>query len=214
MFKPLLWFVKITGILPASIFARRKTYYLNKQQQSRKIKGKAIIVSNHTDVFDYAFYMFLFLFRDIYVLVAEVIQVNSFMKHFTSMIGGIFTNRNLHDYAFFDVLKSKLQKNKVILFFPDGKINKEFLDFPYKDAFVRLALLTSAPIIPLYTTGEYFDIKKRSCVLIGEKSYPCEMYNNNLDYETNVSNITLYYKNYIGMLRTTLHTLLDAKTKK
>ena len=47
-------FVKVTGWLVQKIIFRTKIYYEDKKVQSRSIKGKAIISSNHTSVYDYA----------------------------------------------------------------------------------------------------------------------------------------------------------------
>ena len=41
-------FVKVTGWLVQKIIFRTKIYYEDKSVQSRRIKGKAIISSNHT----------------------------------------------------------------------------------------------------------------------------------------------------------------------
>ena len=65
MNKIVLWFVKITGVIPQIFYFRKKVYYVNKQKSSRKIKGSAIIISNHKSVFDFALYMFVFPFSDV-----------------------------------------------------------------------------------------------------------------------------------------------------
>ena len=52
--------VKVTGYIPSKIYFRRKIYYVNKEVQNRKIRGAAIIVSNHTAVIDFGLYLFLF----------------------------------------------------------------------------------------------------------------------------------------------------------
>ena len=72
MCKLILWFVKITGFIPQLFYFRKKVYYVNKKESNRNIKGSAIIVSNHKRLFDFALYMYLFMFRDIYTLVGEV----------------------------------------------------------------------------------------------------------------------------------------------
>ena len=48
MNKLFIWFVKITGFIPNLLYLGRKTYYVNKKNQSRKIKGPAVIISTHT----------------------------------------------------------------------------------------------------------------------------------------------------------------------
>ena len=71
MNKIVLWFVKITGFIPQIFYFRKKVYYVNKKTQSGRIKGKAIIVSNHKRLFDFVLLMYLFLGRDIYTIIGE-----------------------------------------------------------------------------------------------------------------------------------------------
>ena len=56
-------FVKITAFPVQWAVFRTKVYYEDKSAQSRRIKGAAVLVSNHTSVWDYACYMFVFFFR-------------------------------------------------------------------------------------------------------------------------------------------------------
>ena len=55
------WFFRITGFIPQLIGFRYKVYYEDKSVQGRRIKGKAILMSNHQSVMDVALYLFVFL---------------------------------------------------------------------------------------------------------------------------------------------------------
>ena len=66
-------FVKITGYIPQLICFRTKVYYEDRAAQSRRVKGGAIVVSNHTSVFDYAVYLFVFFGRTLRTVMAEVL---------------------------------------------------------------------------------------------------------------------------------------------
>ena len=62
MFTIRFWnvFVKLTG-WPVQYFCfRTKLYYEDRSVQGRHIRGPAILVSNHTAVYDFAVYMFVF----------------------------------------------------------------------------------------------------------------------------------------------------------
>ena len=90
MNKIVLWFVKITGFIPQIFYFRKKVYYVNKKTQSRRIKGKAIIVSNHKRLFDFVLLMYLFLGRDIYTIIGEQMnRKNKLFPWFLNKIGGI-----------------------------------------------------------------------------------------------------------------------------
>ena len=70
MSRLLLWFVKITGF-PVQYFYFKKRVYYESNLSPRKIKGVALIVSNHTSIFDYALIMYTFFTRSIRTLVAK-----------------------------------------------------------------------------------------------------------------------------------------------
>ena len=95
-----LWFVKITG-LPFQYFYYRKKIYYESENSPRKIKGSALIVSNHTDVFDYPLIMYTFLPRSIRTLVAkETMEKNWFMSGFLKALGGIKVERKSYNFSF------------------------------------------------------------------------------------------------------------------
>ena len=68
------WFVKITGFIPERLVFGTKVYYQDKSVQSRRIKGKAIVVCNHQSIFDFATLMFVFPSRTLRALAAEVVE--------------------------------------------------------------------------------------------------------------------------------------------
>ena len=80
------WFVKITAYpIQKSVF-RTKIYYEDKKIQSRKIKGAAMVVSNHTSVYDYAVELFVFFSKTVNYQMAEVLfdkkPLGAFLKAF------------------------------------------------------------------------------------------------------------------------------------
>ena len=199
MNKLILWFVKITGFIPELLVFRRKTLYENKKNQSRRIKGRALIVSNHTSVFDVASAMFLFPFRDLYFITAELMfQKNKLFSWFLKRIGAIKVNRNVYDFKFVDESVKFLNKNKVVLVYPESRLplKDEERPLPFKPSTVLIALKTHAPIIPIYTDGNYFN-SKRNNVIIGEKIYLDTYYDNNKSEKENVIELNNLLRNKI-----------------
>ena len=161
-------FVKITGF-PAAFFCfRTKVYYENKTVQSRRIKGPAILISNHTSVFDYAVYLFVFFLRTLRVQMAELLFQKKVLGPFLRMLGGIFVDRNTHDFGFISKSLDLLKKGWVVGVFPESRIPlpEEERPLPFKTSAAYLALASGVPVIPVYTNGSYFK-KKRAEVLIG-----------------------------------------------
>ena len=212
MNKALLWFVKITGWLAQFIAFRRKTYYVNKKSQSRKIKGKAIVISNHNTVFDVAMVMFLFPFRDLYFLAAEIMfQKNKFMNWFLKKIGGIKVDRYSKDFSFMKDSIDVLNKGKVLEIYPESRLplKDEERPLPFKPSTVYIALKTNAPIIPIYSEGYYFK-KSRCHVIIGEQIDVMTLYDYNKTEQENIDFINNYLRNKI----IELGMMLNEKTSK
>lgn len=202
MNKLILWFVKITGYIPHLFYFKKKVYYVNKQKSSRKIKGSAIIISNHKSVFDFALYMFVFPFRDIYTLIGEVMfEKGKLFGWFLRKLGGIKVERQNYDFDFINKALEKLEKGKVLEIYPESRLplKHEKNILPFKPSFVYLALESNAPIIPVYTNGEY-NTKKRTKVLIGEKIYLRELYDDSKSEKENIDYLCNYVRDYIERL--------------
>ena len=184
------WFVRITGWIVQWFAFRTKIYYENKSVQSRKIKGSAIIVSNHTSVYDYAVYLFVF-YRILRYQMAEILYKRKGLKLFLRMMGGIYVNRNTHDLSFLSESNEILNKGGVVGVFPESRIPKPEEERPleFKQSVILLALYSKAPIIPVATNGSYFK-KKRARVIIGTPFNAVEYYNETLSEKDNVANIT------------------------
>ena len=201
----ILWFVKITGLPAQYFYYKKKIYYENNNKKLRKIDGGALIVSNHTSIYDFPLMMYVFLKRNIRTLVAEVIyQKNKFMSRFMTYLGAIRVDRNSYDFAFMSQMVNCLQKGQVGLVFPEARIpleNEKDTLLPFKPSFVYLALESDVPIIPVYTNGVYGKLKKknksRAKVIIGEKIYPTELIDKNKTQKENIEFICNYVRDYI-----------------
>lgn len=162
-------FVKATGWLPQKIAFRTKIEYEDKAVQGRHIKGPAIIICNHTSVFDYAVLLFVFFTRTLRVQMAEVLFQKKPLGLFLKMMGGIYVNRDTHDFSFMGKSEELLRKGKVAGIFPESRLplKNEERPLPFKPSAAYIALAADVPVIPVYTNGSYFNLKKRAHVIIG-----------------------------------------------
>lgn len=186
------WFVKITGFLPWLIVTRPKVYYKDKKTQSKRIKGKGIIISNHTDVFDFAMMMFTFWRRNPRCVVAELMfEKNGFMNWFLKSLGCIRVDRNGNDFGFIQKCVDALDKGHVVEIYPEARIPEkdELKPLEFKPSTAYIALQSGAPIIPVYTTGGYFK-KGRSTMIIGTPIDVREMFDESVSEQENIKNIT------------------------
>ena len=115
-------FVKITAFPVQWAIFRTKVYYEDKSAQSRRIKGAAILVSNHTSVWDYAGYMFVFFFRTLRTQMAEVLFEKKPLGLFLKMMGGIRVNRGANDFACVAKSQAILERGGVVEIYPESRL--------------------------------------------------------------------------------------------
>ena len=195
------YFVKITGWIIQKIIFRTKIFYEDKSVQSRRIKGPAIIISNHTSVYDYAVYLFVFFFSTLRCQMAEVLYKKKLLGFFLKLMGGIYVDRNAHDLDVVDKSNKILSKKGKILIFPEGRLalKDEKRPLPFNEGAALLALVSGAPIIPVYTSGNYFK-KQRVRVIIGKPIKLENIIDNKLDDKDNIRIMTKYLENRINEL--------------
>jgi 1-acyl-sn-glycerol-3-phosphate acyltransferase len=169
--EPLVAFVKFTGFPVAIFYMRPKIYYMDQKKKHYKLPKPCIVMSNHTSLWDHPFYMRVFLFRTIHWLMGEVLfQKSKFFSWFLYSMGGIYVDREAHNFnCIRDALKL-LEKGKTVGVFPQGRLPVNGVPFPFMPGIAMLATRTDAPIVPVYTDGNY-GMFKRVHVIIGEEIY-------------------------------------------
>ena len=185
------WIVKITGWLPKHIFLRNKIYYEDKNMQSRKIKGSAIVVANHNSVMDFAVMMYTFPFKTLRCVVAEVLyQKNFIFSIFLRMMGTVRVDRSNHDFEFIEKCSSILSKGGTVEIYPESRLPKkgEERPLPFAPSTVYLALETGAPIIPVYNARKGIS-PKGSSMIIGKPINLRDFYDEQLDEKQNIENL-------------------------
>lgn len=193
------WFIKITGWIPQLILFRTKLYYEDKQIQDTRIKGKAIIVSNHHSVMDFAVLLFVFWRRTLRCAAAEILyQKNVLLTILLKALGCIKVDRNEHDFAFLSRLKKVLDKGGVVEIYPESRIPQpgETAPLEFKPSYVYLALESGAPIIPVYSNGKPF-AKQRERLVIGKAICVEDLYDTTLSEKENIRNINTYVRSKI-----------------
>ena len=193
------WFVKITGLLPYLLVFRPKITYENKKVQSRRIKGAAIVISNHRDLFDFAVAMFTFPFRTLRCAVAELMyRKNIFMRIFLRLLGTVKVDRTSHDFSFLTACEKILNRGGVVEIYPESRlpVPGESSPLEFKPSFVYLALKTGAPIVPICNNGKYFT-KERMRIHVGTPIDVRALYRDELTEKENVAYITAHIRGII-----------------
>ena len=107
-------FVRVTAYPVQLPVFRTKVCYEDKRVCSRRIKGAAIVISNHTSVWDYAALMFVFFTRTLRAQMAEVLFQKQPLGLFLKMMGGVRVDRNSYDFGFVAQSQKILEKSGVV----------------------------------------------------------------------------------------------------
>lgn len=203
MNKFIIAFTKITGFPVQFICFRTKVYYEDKKVQGRRIKGSAIVVSNHTSIFDFAVFLFVFFGRTLRYQMAEVLFArNKILGWFLRKLGGIRINRTTYNFSFINKSEDILRDGGVVGIFPESRLplKDEERPLPFKASAAIIAMRSDAPVIPVYTNGKYF-VKERARVIIGRPIYVNEYVDSNLTEKENARRISSIMRDKILELK-------------
>lgn len=158
-------FVKLTGFLPLWPFYRRKIYLA--EGASRRLPKPCILVSNHEKLMDFVLYLQIFPFRTLYFPMAEVLfRKNGLFSLFLNLMGGIRVDREAMSFDFVSDCIELLDKGRCLGIFPQGRLPVDGKPFPFTVSTAFIASHCDAPIVPVYTDGNY-GWGKRAKVMIG-----------------------------------------------
>lgn len=203
------WFVKITGFLPQLILFRTQIFYEDRSVQDRRIKGRAIVASNHRMLMDFAVLTFVFWRRTLRCVVAELMfRKNFVMTLLLRCLGAIRVDRNAFDFSFIGRCKRILDKGGVVEIFPEARLPapEDELPLPFKPSAVYLALETDTPIIPIYHNGKQFS-REHMRVMIGKPIRVRELYDEKLSQKENIERLNEYLRGKIIELREKLEKI-------
>ena len=195
-------FAKVTGFPVQYCCFRTKVSYKDRAVQGRGIRGPAIIVSNHTSVYDYAVWIFVFYGRTLRVPMAEVLFEKQPLGAFLKAMGGIKIDRNSHTLAGLDECADVISDGGTVLIFPEGRIPRKEEERPleFRSGAAALALATGAPIIPVYTNGSYFG-RKRARVAIGTPVFAADLADESAGDTENLRLVSAKLKDLVSELR-------------
>ncbi len=209
MNKPFMWFVKITGYPLEHFYYHKKIHYENGDKNLRKIEGPALIISNHTSVYDYPLIWYTFPTKTIRTLVGEGLYKYKSLKRLLNHMGGIKVDRQNFDFSFLTTMSQCLKKGQFGLIFPESRVHTEkdppgLLEF--KPSYVYIALENNVPIIPVYVNGVYGRKKRkanrqRARIMVGKPIIPNLLLDEKKTTKENIININNFVKNRIEQLK-------------
>ena len=162
-------FVKLTGVLPAWLLLKPRVHLA--PGAKRKLPKTCILVSNHISLMDFVLCILVFPFRTIRFLIGEVLyKKNGFLRVFLNLIGGIRVERDTKSFDFVSHALDVLDDKGTIGVFPQARLPLKGQKFPFTVSTAFIALHTDAPIVPVYTDGNY-GFFKRANLVIGAPIY-------------------------------------------
>ncbi|MBQ3266087.1 MAG: 1-acyl-sn-glycerol-3-phosphate acyltransferase [Ruminococcus sp.] len=165
------------------------------------------MISNHTSVFDYPVTIFVFWTRTLRFQMSELVMNKPVLGVLLRMLGGIFVDRTTHDYGYMAKSERILDKGGVVGICPEGRIplKGEERPLPFKSGAAYLALTTDTTIIPMFTNGSYFNLKKRARVMIGMPIIPSQVADPSLSDKENIEKLNRVMREKIISLGQMLH---------
>ncbi len=191
-------FVKVTGWIPQRIVFNTRFHYEDQSVQNRRIHGPAILITNHTSIYDYAAMIFAFPGRTLRYQMAEVLFGQQPLGTFLKLMGGIRVDRNAYDMGFVTESLDLLEKGGVVGIFPESRLPKpgEERPLPFKTSAAYIALAANVPVIPVYTNGAYFG-KKRAEIVIGTPMNAADYTDEHLSDKENLERVTEAMRNRV-----------------
>lgn len=183
-----LGFVKFTGLLPALLYLKPRIRLA--PGATRRLPKCCILVSNHISLMDFVLYILLFPARTVRFLIAEVLYNKSkLFGWFLGAIGGIRVDRDAKSFEFVAHSLEILDEGGAIGVFPQGRLPLKGQQFPFTTSTAFIALRTDAPIIPVYTDGNY-GLFKRTNVVIGAPIHLQEFCKEGLSEQEQLTQLT------------------------
>ena len=180
------WLGVITGYPAQLLFFKKKVYYEN-EKAKRRVRGGALVVSNHFNPLDYVLNCFLFFPRKLYVVASEDAFKNDLMRFGMRFWGGIEANRVTGSMLFVSQSIREIRKGHLVQIFPEGHNTPDGKIHPFYPSYLLIALRSDAPIIPVVSDGAYH-LFRRTRVIIGE---PMDLMQYTHSKKANEENIAL-----------------------
>lgn len=202
-------FVWGIGSVFGYIWFRPKKYYIS-EAAKKKIKGGAILISNHIGFYDPVYIMISINYRRHHFVATKELFSSKFKKFmFEKIFLCISIDRNGVGTGTIRKIVGELKKGSLVSMFPEGHINVNKKDEveAFKSGAVFMALKGGCPIVPVYIHKRK-NIFKRLVTIVGEPikvsldgtDKPAMEYINDVTLELRKKEQELenYYKRIVG----------------
>lgn len=164
----IIYYIHLILILPLQIFFfKTKTYYEDDRKQNKRIKGSAIIISNHRSSVDGLVIALRFFFKRLHFIAANFYKDRlKTVKFIVRVAGGIFVDSEDNSFDFIEKCKRVTAKGRSIMVFPEGGFQHTYEPSKFSTGYIMLAIKTGAKIVPIVNDFNY-GLFKRVNLMIG-----------------------------------------------
>ena len=160
------WIGVVTGYPFKWLYFKNKIYY-ETENVPKRVKGGALVISNHFNPLDYVLNVYVFFPRKLYVVASEHAFKNAFLRFGMKFWGGIQANRVTKSMHFVTESIREIKKGHLVQIFPEGHNTDDGTIKPFYSSYILIALKAKAPIVPVITDGNY-GLFKRVHLMVGE----------------------------------------------
>ena len=164
-----LYFLALLPLLPVKFFVFKiKTYYEDEGRQNKRIKGSAIIISNHRSTKDGFIIALTFFFKRIHFLATDFYEKGrKLLKLLVRVAGGILVGKHGYNIDFLEKCKKVTAKGRAIMVFPEGDFKFTYEPSKFNAGYILIAVKTGAKIVPVVNDFGY-GLFKRVHLMIGK----------------------------------------------
>lgn len=162
------WFMRWHMYFGMMIGFRPKFHYEDKSVQSRRLKGPALIIANHTAFYDPPMVWSVFRHSDVRTIAGEILYEDKRLKWLLTQCRCIRIDRNSIDISCTREVLGKLREGKCIGIFPEGTMSTyEKGLLPFHSGVALFAAMADVPIVPVYIGAKYKILGNRQHIVIG-----------------------------------------------
>lgn len=191
-------FARVTGVTALWMFYRMKKIYVSPEAKKR-IKGGAILVSNHLGFTDPVILMLGVWYRRHHFVATKELFDTPLKRFVFEHFHCIEIDRENVGLDTFRDITDLLKNDRLVSVFPEGHITEGNTIEHFKSGVVLMSVSSKKPIIPVYIKRRK-SIWQRQCLIFGEPVDPVAMLNK-VPSMSDMDKIAKYLREKEGQLK-------------
>lgn len=160
------YFVLTQLLLLRLVFFKTKIYRQDAAKNRKWPRGSFVIISNHRSYWDGIVIVLAMFFHRIRFLATDYFENRPTLRRIVLIAGGIFLSKDRSNPTYMEECTTAAARGEPILIFPEGAYRQSFEPDSFHTGYVRIALKTGKPIVPVVNDFNY-GIFKRVHLMVG-----------------------------------------------